>query len=187
MPRRHAEPATLTASRLRVSRSAGPRRRQVEPARHRHIRAEADPTRQVFGVEAKYPRHLAADVDGDAAKPSARRPAHPPHLCRSAAPRRVRAHAAGRAVHAAGPRAGDLAAGTLVDDPSGAREVRRTVAESQGVVRRRAARQLLWRSDAAHRLDSAHRADQPAFTAPSRVRKHAAPDLIEFVSPNPAS
>jgi hypothetical protein len=30
-----------------------------------------------------------------------------------------------------------LAADTLVDDPSGARKVRRTVAESQGIVRRR--------------------------------------------------
>src|SRR6202011_1532876 len=57
------------ASRLRVSRSAGPGRRQVEPPRHRYARAEADGTSQVLRVEAKYSWYLTADVDGDTAKP----------------------------------------------------------------------------------------------------------------------
>src|SRR5712691_5527744 len=46
---------------------------QVEPARHRHARAAADSTSEVFGVEAQYSWDLAADVNGDAAQPRARR------------------------------------------------------------------------------------------------------------------
>ena len=47
---------------------------------------------------------------------------------------RVRAHAAGQAVHAAGPRACDLAPDALVDNQSRARTIRRTDAEPQGFV-----------------------------------------------------
>src|ERR1700704_3205236 len=53
------------ASRLRVSRSAGPAPRQVEAPRPRDAPAEAGGTSQVFRVEAKHSWYLTADVDGD--------------------------------------------------------------------------------------------------------------------------
>src|SRR2546422_10484584 len=53
------------ASRMRVSRSAGPGRRQMDPPRHRYARAESDGTSQGFRGEAKYSSYLPSDVEGD--------------------------------------------------------------------------------------------------------------------------
>src|SRR6476646_11700972 len=62
------------ALRLRVSRAAGSRRRQVEPARHRHARAHARSTQPLLRAQTIDPRDLATHVDGHPAESGARRP-----------------------------------------------------------------------------------------------------------------
>src|SRR5262245_36815926 len=142
----------------------------MEPAGHRDARAEPHAARALLRVEARHSRYLAADVDGDVAQPRTRRVAGPRSVSRGAAARRVRADGTRETIHGTGSRACRVAAGELVDDPTGARHVRSTIWNAKGRIGRE-----VHQSTAACPHDPGHYLDPASSRFPATIRSFSTP------------